>query len=375
MITWRVTIERTSPTKPHDDLVRVAREGLYCEAGGFHIDPWGVVDRAIVTHAHADHARSGSNAYLSSEAGAGVLRARIGPASIEGLAYGEVIDLNGVRVSMHPAGHVLGSAQVRIEHRGRIWVVTGDYKVEPDSTCRPFEPLKCHVLITESTFGLPIYRWRPQSEVFQQINDWWRGNQAQGKTSVILAYALGKAQRVLAGVDASIGPIGVHGAVARMNECYAAARIRLPTVVHATHEPELVRGAGLVLAPPSAAGSGSIWLRKLSGREGVSLGYLSGWMQVRGGRRRQSVDRGFVLSDHADWGGLLSTIRYSGAERIGVTHGYIEPLARWVREKMSLDAFAVPTRFEGERLEESEGRTADADGDTGPARAPEAEPS
>jgi putative mRNA 3-end processing factor len=226
--------------------------------------------------------------------------------------------------------------------------------VEADRTCEAFEPLRCHVLISESTFGLPIYRWRPEGEVFAQINEWWRGNAQQGRTSVVLAYALGKAQRVLSGLDEGIGPIAVHGAVGRMNRAYQEEGIRLPAAGNPRERIKEIRGRGLVVGPPSAAGAGSRWLRGLAGPEGVSLAMASGWMQVRGGRRRRAVDRGFVLSDHADWNGLVGTIRASGAERVGVTHGYIEPLARWVREGMGLESFAVATRFEGERLEEGE---------------------
>jgi putative mRNA 3-end processing factor len=335
-----------------DDLLVPTAEGLYCPAGGFHVDPWRPVERAIITHAHSDHAAPGSSSYLASTTGAVVLRERLGSAAaISTLGFGQRESIGDVEISMHPAGHILGSAQVRVQHRGRVWVVGGDHKTAHDRTCEPFEPVRCNVFISESTFGLPIYRWKPQSEVFAEINEWWLHNQAAGRTSIIYAYALGKAQRVLGGVDPGIGPIAVHGAVERMNRAYAAAGVRLPEAPNASGEqvPRL-RGRGLVVAPPSAAGTP--WLRKLVGPEGLSTAFVSGWMQVRGARRRRSVDRGFVLSDHADWPGLLETIAATGASRVGVTHGYIQPLVRYLRDHLRLDAFGIATRFEGERGED-----------------------
>jgi putative mRNA 3-end processing factor len=233
---------------------------------------------------------------------------------------------------------------VRVEHRGEIWVVSGDYKIERDATCEPFEVVPCHTFITESTFGLPIYRWRPQLQVLAEINQWWRQNQAQGRTSILFAYALGKAQRLLAGVDETIGPILAHGAVQRFVHAYRRAGIEQPQTLYAdTQAARQYRSEALVIAPPSAAGSDG-WLRKFGS---VSLAFASGWMQIRGARRRRAIDRGFVLSDHADWDGLLSIIQATGAERIGVTHGYTSTLVRYLSEQ-GLDAFVMPTRFEGE---------------------------
>ena len=210
-------------------LLETTGQGLYCAAGGFFVDPWRPVDRAVVTHAHADHACAGCGCYLTTRSGEGVLRARIGiDAAIDALAYGETIDQNGVTISLHPAGHILGSAQVRVEHRGEVWVVSGDYKVEPDPTCTAFEPVRCHVFVSESTFGLPVYRWPSQDAVFAAINAWWRANQDEGKASVLFGYALGKAQRLLAGIDSSIGPIACHGAVEKLNQAYRAEGIALP---------------------------------------------------------------------------------------------------------------------------------------------------
>ena len=312
------------------DLIRETDSGLYCEAGDFHVDPWAPVDRAVITHAHSDHARPGHRAYLCADRGVGVLRERVGSdATIQAARFGEVIALNGVNVSLHPSGHLLGAGQVRIEHRGEVWVISGDYKLQPDPTCQAFEPVKCDVFISECTFGLPIYRWRDAPIVFDEINQWWRDNKARKQTSILYAYALGKAQRILSGVDASIGPILVHGAVARFLPAYEAAGVKLPVVQRAESDAiKRTRGCALVIAPPSARNTP--WLRKF-GRQ--SSGFASGWMHIRGNRRRSNVDRGFVLSDHADWDGLLSTIRATGATRIGVTHGYTEPLARYLNER------------------------------------------
>lgn len=326
-------------------LLRITNQGLYCEAGDFFIDPWEGVDRAVITHAHGDHARWGSRAYLGSVEGERVLRTRLGSdARIRSLPWGETIEMNGVRLSLHPAGHILGSAQVRVEHRGEVWVVSGDYKTEPDPTCTPFEPVRCHTFITESTFGLPIYRWSPQAETFAEIRDWWRANRDAGRASLLLAYALGKAQRLLAGLlDADIGPIYTHGAVERLNQDYRESGITLPPTTHALRRTRGESWAGaLIVAPPSAAGS--TWVRRF---RPLSTAFASGWMRIRGTRRRRALDRGFVLSDHVDWPSLLSAVEATGAERIWATHGYREPVVRWFRER-GLQAEAVASRWEGE---------------------------
>jgi len=325
-------------------MVLVRRpEGLYCEVGEFFVDPWRPVARAVITHAHADHARPGHGAYLAAEPSAGVLRARLGDLRLQTAAYGERIDLGGVRVSLHPAGHVLGSAQVRIEHRGEVWVVSGDYKVEPDPTCAAFEPVRCHTFVTESTFGLPVYRWPAPDQVFAEVDRWWRANAQAGRASVLYAYAFGKAQRLLAGVDASIGPIVCHGAVEPLNAAYRAAGVALPAtrrVADGVDRRDL--GRALVIAPPSAAGTP--WLRRFPD---PSDAFASGWMAVRGARRRRAVDRGFVLSDHADWLGLNRAIGASGAQRVVVTHGHVPAMVRWLREQ-GLDATSFETEFGGD---------------------------
>jgi putative mRNA 3-end processing factor len=321
-------------------MLRETDRGLYCPAGGFHIDPWGAVDRAIITHAHGDHLAWGSSAYLTSEAGAPLASARLGGVPVEGLPYGERRRIGEVVVSLHPAGHILGSSQVRVEHRGEVWVVSGDYKLEPDPTATAWEPVRCHTFVTESTFGLPVYRWPPHDQVVADIHEWWRQNQAVGRTSVIYAYALGKAQRVLASLDPSTGPILVHGAVEHMTSLYREAGVLLPPTASATTEQRPDWARAIVLAPPSAGGSP--WARRFGD---ASTAMTSGWMRVRGTRRRQGVDRGFVLSDHADWPGLLRAIDATGARSVWVTHGFTGPLVRWL-EGQGLDARAVATRFE-----------------------------
>jgi putative mRNA 3-end processing factor len=359
-----------------EDLVVQRPEGLYCPPGRFYIDPWRPVARAVITHAHADHARRGHEAVLATAVSEGVLRARLGDITFQGLAYGEAIDIDGVRVSLHPAGHVLGSAQVRIEHRGRVWVASGDYfasghddddaQCPPQRrTCEPFEPVRCECFITESTFGLPIYRWRRRAEVFAEIDAWWRGNAEAGRTSLLMAYSFGKAQRLLAGVDASIGPIVVHGAVQPLNEAYRAAGVALPATMvlpalgsggaagrKAARTSVLARA--LVIAPPAVAGSA--WAAALGE---YSDAFASGWMQLRGARRRQGVDRGFVLSDHADWPGLERAIGATGASRVIVTHGYEAVMVRWLAEQ-GLEAGSFRTEFGDDAAEAAEMVQADA---------------
>jgi putative mRNA 3-end processing factor len=335
-------------------LLELDDRGIYCAAGGFHIDPWRPVERALITHAHSDHARWGSQRYLTSSPGEPFVRARVGDeANITGIPYGQQISLQGVNVSFHPAGHIPGSAQIRVEHRGEVWVVTGDYKLEPDATCTPFEPVSCHTLITEATFGLPIYRWKPQTEVFEEINAWWRENQSRGRTSVLFAYALGKSQRLLAGVDPAIGPIAAHGAVRRFLPLYEDAGVALPDVLPGTldHVPEL-RGRGLIIAPPSV--EGSPWLTKYGA---ASTAFASGWMQVRGHRRRRAADRGFVLSDHIDWPALMHAIEMSGAERVLVTHSPTAAVVARYLTETGRHAEVLATAYAGEEAEAEEAGT------------------
>ena len=325
------------------DLVVVRKEGLYCVPGRFYIDPWRPVERAVITHAHADHARTGHGHYLAAAPGAGILRARLGEITLDAIDYGQTVTHNGVAISLHPAGHVLGSAQVRMEYKGEVWVASGDYKVEADGTCAPFEPVRCDTFITESTFGMPIYRWQSQAAIYAEINDWWRANAEQGRASVLYCYSFGKAQRILHGIDATIGPIICHGAAEPLNQVYREAGVVLPPTLLATEvsDKALFKRA-LVIAPPSAGGSP--WIKRFGD---YSDAFASGWMQVRGARRRRSVDRGFVLSDHADWPGLMQAIGASGAPRVIVTHGQIPTMVRWLQQN-GLEAGAFETEYGAE---------------------------
>lgn len=327
-----------------EPLVELSDRGLYCRAGDFYIDPWEPVERAVVTHAHSDHATGECAHYLAAAPGRHLLAQRVGvDADIQPLAYGEAIVHHGVGVSLHPAGHILGSAQIRLERGGEVWVVSGDYKLSPDPTCAPFESVRCHCFISESTFGLPIFRWAPPATTMQEVAAWWRANRAAGRTSLLLCYALGKAQRLLAGLDPELGPIFVHGAVERCSVAYRAAGVHLPAtplVTAAARAAEFEQA--LVLAPPSA--QGTPWAKRF---KRPVRGFASGWMTIRGTRRRRVVDRGFVLSDHADWPELLTAITATGAERVLLTHGYAQAMARHLGER-GLDAQPLATRFRGE---------------------------
>jgi putative mRNA 3-end processing factor len=317
--------------------------GIYCRQAGLYIDPWMPVDKAIITHAHSDHARPGSRRYLCHTDTVPILQLRLGrDLEVEGIPYGQTIYINGVRISLHPAGHITGSAQVRLEYKGEIWVVSGDYKVQDDGVSTPFEVVKCHHFITESTFGLPIYNFPEPKEVHADINSWWAQNTEAGINTVITGYALGKAQRIMQHLDASTGAIYLHGAVDNVNQAlglnkgvFAEARRLLPTdnIKH-------LRPA-MILAPPSAIGTP--WMQKL---KPYSLGVCSGWMQLRGARRRRGADRGFVLSDHCDWQQLNTAIQATGAGHVYVTHGYKSVFSRWLQEELDLQAFEVDTLYE-----------------------------
>ena len=327
-------------------LIRLTGAGLYCPAGDFFIDPWRPVPRAVITHAHGDHARSGSGLYIASHACVPLLQRRLARGSLlRGVGYGQGFRLGAARVSLHPAGHILGSSQVRVEVGSRVWVASGDYKRDPDPTCEPFEVVPCDTFITEATFALPVYRWQPAAEVARAVHGWWQGNAAAGRTSVLFSYALGKAQRLLA----ELAPIAtdsvyLHGAIVPLVEAYREAGVRmLPTRPLG----EVPRGAdlstGLVMAPPSAAGSP--WMRRFPR---ASTGFASGWMRIRGNRRRRGYDRGFVISDHADWPSLLRTIRETGARQVLATHGRTDVLVRYLTEVEGIAAAPLATPYSGE---------------------------
>ena len=323
--------------------------GIYCPAGDFYIDPWKPVGRALITHAHSDHARPGMGRYLATTGTASVMRHRLGEIDLQSIGYGQQIQIGDARVSFHPAGHVPGSAQIRVEVAGEVWVASGDYKTVADGLSEPFEPVACHAFITECTFGLPIFKWTPQDILAQQINDWWTANAAAGRASILGAYALGKAQRLLTAVNPDIGPILTHGAIENTNMVLRGQGITLPgtTLVTADTTHKTHPGA-LVLATPSALGT--TWARRFGTS---STAFASGWMALRGVRRRRAADRGFIVSDHADWDGLNDAIKATGATKIFTTHGYTSAFQRWLTEQ-GYDAHIVSTDYQGEALDASD---------------------
>ena len=327
-------------------LLSFTQNGIYCEKAGVYIDPWRPVEKAIITHGHADHSRWGNKEYISHHHSVPIIKNRLGEINIRGIEYDDPFSVNGISFSLHPAGHIPGSAQVRVEHKGEVWVVSGDYKLTDDGLSAPFEPVKCHTFITECTFGLPVFRWKEQAEVLEEINKWWKTNREKGITSILIAYSLGKAQRLLKGIDHSAGRVFTHGAIENMNEVIRGMGIELPVSTRITRDvkKENFRGE-LVLAPPSAIASP--WIRKFNP---YSLGIASGWMALRGMRRRRAADRGFVLSDHAGWEGLNKAIEQTGAEKIITTHGYTDIFTEWLKEK-GYDAAIESTEFEGESVD------------------------
>jgi putative mRNA 3-end processing factor len=324
-------------------MIELTDNGLYCPAGDFHVDPWRPVERAVITHGHADHARPGSRRYLAAESGLGILRSRLGrQADIQGLAYGEPIRMGAARVSLHPAGHVLGSAQVRIETEEGVLVASGDYKRDDDPSCEPFEVVPCDTFITEATFALPVYRWPDGATVARDILSWWQANAAAGRSSLLFCYALGKAQRLLAELARLTDEtVYLHGALVPLVQVYRDAGIRLlPTEPVSQQGRKADFASQLILAPPSAAGSP--WMRRFGKH---STGFASGWMRIRGNRRRRGYDRGFVLSDHADWPALVRTIEQTGARRVLVTHGRSDVLVRHLRQTLGVSAEALETAY------------------------------
>ncbi len=326
-------------------LLSFTSHGIYCERANVFIDPWHPVDKALITHAHADHSRWGMKHYMAHRLSVPIMKLRLGhDIKVQGVEYGERFYLNGVEISFHPAGHILGSAQIRLAYKDEVWVVSGDYKIEDDGLAAPFEPVPCSHFITESTFGLPVYRWESQASIMAEINEWWASNAAEGKASLITAYSLGKAQRILQGVDQEIGPVFTHAAVENTNEVLREAGIDLnPSQRVIGQGPDMHKKKdfrqALIIAPPSAAGSP--WTRRFGTH---SLGMASGWMSLRGARRRRAADRGFILSDHADWEGLNWAIQETGAQHIYVTHGYKDIFSRWLQEE-GYEAYVVETLF------------------------------
>ncbi len=329
-------------------LLEFNNNGIYCPVADVYIDPWKPVRKALITHGHSDHARFGHQKYIASEDAVPVIRYRLKVNNIFGVPYGQNISINGVRFSFHPAGHIVGSAQIRVEHKGEIWVVSGDYKVQDDGISGAFEPVRCHTFITECTFGLPVYTWSDQHDVYRRINEWWAKNRSSGKTSIIIAYSLGKAQRVIRHLDTNIGRIFTHGAVENINEVLRHQGIDLPQTTRVTNGSEKGGFTGNIVVAPGSA-MGSPWMRRF---QPYSVAMVSGWMMVRGIRRRRNVEKGFVMSDHADWKGLIEAIEYTGASRVITTHGYTDIFARHLRGK-GLEAITEKTSFEGELIDDN----------------------
>jgi putative mRNA 3-end processing factor len=328
------------PGKP---LLEFTDKGIYCARGDFYIDPWKPVDDAVITHAHADHAYFGHKNYLAHHLAREVMLYRLGDINLHTIGYGEKVSKHGVQVSLHPAGHVIGSAQIRVEYKGEIWVVSGDYKTEDDGISTPFEAVKCHHFISECTFGMPVYTWKSQAQLFAEMNNWWQSNLQNGLATIVVGYSLGKAQRILQNLDLSIGKVFTHGVIENTNEALRRNGVILNPTEQITFESskEEVR-KGIILAPPSSVGTP--WMRKFAP---YSFGYCSGWMAIRGAKRRRAADRGFVLSDHADWNGLISAIDATGCESVYLTHGYTASFSRYLNE-IGFDAHEVHTLYGGE---------------------------
>lgn len=331
-------------------LIEFTSFGLYCRKADVYIDPWRPVNRAVITHAHADHARKGHGKYLAVEDCLPLLRIRLGEDNCyASIKYGEKINIHGVSISFHPAGHVIGSAQIRLEYKGEVWVISGDYKTIYDGITPAFEPVKCNYFITESTFGLPSYKWKPQHIIFDEINSWWSANKTEGKYSILSAYSLGKAQRLIKNVNVEIAPVYVHPAVNSLNLVIREMGYDLPfTRILSQNTADKPEEGALLIIPPGALGAS--WIKRLKTYE---EGIVSGWMNTRGNRRRRSVERGFVLSDHADWVGLNEVVMATGAENVFVTHGYADIFSRWLCEK-GYNASVVNTEYSGDSYVEDE---------------------
>lgn len=330
------------------NLLELTDFGLYCPPADVFIDPWRPVAKAVITHAHADHAYRGMGHYLAHQQSKEVMRLRLGKdIQLQTIGYGETVLHNGVSISLHPAGHIPGSAQVRLEYQGKVAVVSGDYKVEDDGLSTPFEPIKCHEFVSECTFGLPIYDWQPQSEVFNQINAWWKSNAEQGFNSIIFAYSLGKAQRILQHLQPEIGPVFVHGVIANTNEALINDGLVLPNATRIVQElPNSSFTGALIIAPPAVMNTP--WMNRL---EPYLTASTSGWMNVRSARKRSSLDHGFVLSDHADWKGLIAAITATEAEKVYLTHGSTAIFGKFLQEEKGIDAVALKTLFGVEEKE------------------------
>jgi len=306
-------------------LLTLTSSGLYCPKADVYLDPCKPVPKALITHAHSDHARPGSTSYVAHRITAPLLHQRLGTSAsqVNTVEYGEEFNVRGVKFSLYPAGHVPGSAQILVESQGERWVFSGDYKLEDDGFTTPIEPVRCHTFISECTFGLPIFSWQPQRVIFDDIHSWWRKNRDEGYATILSAYSLGKAQRVLSNLDLSIGPVVVHSSVDRLNQ---ALGFNLKNNLDEQNAAK--KDCPLVVVPPAVLNTP--WLRRFGKHRTAAV---SGWMAISGMRRRRGVDKGFVLSDHADFSGLTSIINETGAERVLLTHGYTAQFGRFLSER------------------------------------------
>lgn len=321
-------------------LVKFTKKGIYCIPGKFYLDPWLPVDYAIISHGHADHSRSGMKHYLCHNDSKAIIKHRLGhDIDIESMGYDEPKMVNGVQVSFFPAGHVIGSAQIRLEYKGFVVVFTGDYKVKDDHLTVPFEPVKCHEFITESTFGLPIYNWLPEDDIQKQMQNWVHNNQQHNRTSVFIGYSLGKAQRIMKLME-GVDKMYVHSAIHNLNNAIEGSGIALPKTELLTYDfkKEDLQNR-IVIVPPALLGS-----KLLKKIPNAATAICSGWMQIRGNRRWQAVDAGFAVSDHADWNGLLSAVKATEAEKVYVTHGSQATFSKYLNE-IGIPSAEVKTEY------------------------------
>lgn len=337
-------------------FIKFTKKGIYCIPGEFYLDPWYPVDCAVISHGHADHARWGNKHYLCHNDSKAILKHRIGKEiSIESLGYNESKNINGVQISFFPAGHIIGSVQIRLEYKGYVIVFSGDYKTQPDFLTTPFEPIKCHEFITESTFGLPIYKWKSEADLQTELQNWVAQNQQNNRTSVFLGYSLGKAQRVMKLLE-NVDDIFVHSAIHNLNNAITTSGIDLPksTLITADFKKTDIQNK-IVILPPALLGS-----KMLKRIPNAATAICSGWMHIRGNRRWKGVDAGFAISDHADWDGLLTAVKATEAEKVYVTHGSQAVFAKHLNE-IGIEAHELKTEFgEDELAKADEQKTASA---------------
>lgn len=329
-------------------LLNLTECGIYCSAGDFYIDPWRPVQKAFISHAHSDHARSGNATYICHKHTTPILELRLGNLNnFRSVDYGESISVNGVKITFHPAGHIIGSSQIRVEHNGRVEVFSGDYKTSQDGLSTPFEPIKCHHFISESTFGLPVFKFSDTNQIATNFQDWVKRNNEKGLNSIVFAYSLGKAQRIV-NLSPENVEVFVHDSIFKTNQVIQSAGISLNAYQHANEFDKLKNQGALIITPPATMDSK--WLKRF---EPYSTAYASGWMQIRGNKKRLAVDKGIVISDHADFQGIIEAVNATGCEKVSFTHGYADFMARHFSEK-SLEATVLKTDFMGDHESQSE---------------------